>query len=318
MRMLPPLNALKAFEAAARLSSVTAAAEELRVSHSAVSQQIRQLEDYFGCKLFSRPGRRIEPTAMGGAYLEDIRAALDRIAVASERLTQRGSQRQLSINATPSFALRWLIPQTAEFQIANPSIQLRISTSTSDGIDQLDTPFDFIIRRDRMEREGHACHRLLDDRSTPVIAPGLLERFAIDRPIDLLRCPLLHARLRPNAWKQWLEASGVAVPGTVGGTFFDNIFLSVEAAVNGVGVAISPLILVEEDLKAGRLIAPFPELFTEGPGFHVLFRPAAAAERNERRFLTWLEEKTGARLREVADPAAPLGGDDEASSSART
>ena len=113
MRRLPPLNAVKAFEAAARLSSVTAAAEELRVSHSAVSQQIKQLEDWFGQKLFSRPGRRIEPTAAALSYLEDVRAALDRIALASEQLANRGSRRVLTINCTPSFALRWLIPRTA-------------------------------------------------------------------------------------------------------------------------------------------------------------------------------------------------------------
>lgn len=296
MRRLPPLNALKAFEATARLSSVTAAAEELCVSHSAVSQQIRQLEEHFGCKLFSRPGRRIVLTPAAGAYLEDIRAALDRISVASERLTTKGSQRQLSINATPSFALRWLIPRTAEFQIANPSIQLRISTSLSDGIDQLDAPCDFIIRRDAMEREGHVCRRILDDHSTPVLAPRLLERFPLGGPADLLKCPLLHARLRPNAWKQWLQASGLALPETVGGTFFDNIFLSVEAAVNAVGVAIAPLILVEDDIRAGRLLAPFPDLFTRGPGFHLLFRPEAAGERNARRFLAWMQETTGADL----------------------
>lgn len=296
MRRLPPLSALKAFEAAARLSSVTAAAEELCVSHSAVSQQIRQLEDYFGCKLFTRPGRRVQPTPGALAYLEDIRTALDRISVASERLSQRGAPRQLTLNATPSFALRWLIPQTAEFQIANPAVQLRISTSLSDGIDQLDSPFDFIFRRDAMTKEGYLCRRVLDDISTPVVAPALAERYRINEPADLLKCPLLHTRLRPDAWSKWLLESGLEVPGTVGGAFFDNIFLSVEAAVNGVGVAISPLILVEDDLANGRLLAPFEDKAVSGPGFHVLYRPDAGSERGGRRFLAWLREKTGVDL----------------------
>lgn len=297
MRRLPPLNSLRAFEATARLSSVTAAAEELRVSHSAVSQQIRQLEEYFGQKLFTRPGRRVEPTPAALAYLEDIRAALDRISVSSERLAQDRSLRFLSVNATPSFALRWLIPRTAEFQIANPSIQLRISTSTSDGIDHLDTPHDFIFRRDVMSREGHVCRRILDDLATPVIAPGLAARFSIETPADLLECPLLHARLRPHAWKQWFHGCGVDMPETVGGAFFDNIFLSVEAAVNGVGVAITPAILVEDDLAAGRLVAPFPDRNIAGPGFHILFRKEAHLERASRIFLQWLEQLVSTDLR---------------------
>lgn len=294
MRRLPPLNSLKAFEATARLSSVTAAAHELRVSHSAVSQQLRQLENYLGCKLFSRPGRRVEPTAIALAYLDDVRAALDRIAVASERLTDRHSRRELSLNATPSFAMRWLIPETAEFQIANPTLQLRISTSLSDSIDQLPEPFDVVFRRDRMEREGYVCRRLLDDCSTPVLSPGLAA--SVEQPRDLLKHSLLHARLRRDSWRQWLRAANVEMPETIGGAFFDNIFLSLEAATRGVGVAITPLIFVREDIEAGRLCAPFPEIQLKGPGFHVMYRSELPLERGGRQFLRWLSAHTGVPL----------------------
>lgn len=290
------MNALKAFEATARLSSVSAAANELCVSHSAVSQQIRQLEDYFGQRLFSRPGRRVEPTPAALLYLEDIRAALDRIAVASQGLAQSRSHRFLSINATPSFALRWLIPRTAEFQIANPTIQLRMSTSPSDSIDQLDAPYDFIFRRDAMARESHVCRRVLDDEATPVVAPTLAGRFRLERPADLLDCPLLHARLRPSAWRHWFAETGTTMPETVGGSFLDNIFLCLEAAVNGVGAAIAPLILVEDDIAAGRLIAPFPSHRVVGPGFHLLYREEAAEDRGGRAFLRWLGQLVGAPL----------------------
>lgn len=209
MRRLLPLNALRAFEAAARLSSVAAAANELCVSHSAVSQQIRQLEEYFGQRMFTRPGRRVAPTPAALAYLEDVRAALDRIAVSSDRFREGRLHRFISVNSTPSFALKWLIPRTAEFQIDNPAIQLRISASISDGIDQLDAPYDFIFRRDAMVREDYLCERLLDDVSTPVISPSPAERMSIKEPADLLNCTLLHARLRPQAWKQWFRVNGL-------------------------------------------------------------------------------------------------------------
>lgn len=201
MRRLPPLRAIKVFEAVARHTSVTAAAEELCVSHSAVSQQIRVLEEYFGKPLFSRSGRGIEPTPEASAYLEDVRACLDRLAIASEQLTRHTIGRVLKINATPSFAMRWLIPQTSSFQLANPSIELRISTSATDEIDQLGEPYDFIVRRNVMSRSDHACRRIADDVSTALVSPMLLEKTAINDPRDLLEVPLLHLKSRPDAWK---------------------------------------------------------------------------------------------------------------------
>ena len=146
MRRLPPLNALRAFEAAARLSSVTAAAEELGVSHSAVSQQLKLLEEHFGQKMFDRKGRRIEPTQAAQALLNDVKAAFDLIAVGSEQFAARSSEITLTINATPSFALRWLIPKTSEFQLKNPGFKILVHTSEKDSIAYVDQPFDIIIR----------------------------------------------------------------------------------------------------------------------------------------------------------------------------
>lgn len=296
MRRLPPLNAVKAFEATARLSSVTAAAQELSVSHSAVSQQIKQLEDWFGQKLFSRPGRRVEPTAAALSYLEDVRAALDRIALASEHLANRGSRRVLTINCTPSFALRWLIPRTADFQIANPTLQLQVTTSTLDGFQHLDAPYDIVVRREPMVREGYVCECLVDDVSTPVLSPSLLGERVMVEPADLLGLTKLHCKSRSQAWKQWFSKNGVHLPDTVGGTHFDHFFLSIEAAASGLGVALAPLALIDTDLATGRLMAPFPERTIARPGFHVLFRPQLAQERAGRALLRWLESKTGVGL----------------------
>lgn len=291
MRRLPPLRALRTFEAAARLASVTAAAEELNVSHSAVSQQIKQLEDYFGLKLFKRSGRGIEPTAEAAAYLEDVGASLDRIAIASEQLSQRNRGRVLRVNATPSFAMRWLIPQTSTFQLDNPSIDLRISTSTSDGIEHLKEPADFIIRRDVMVRSDHVCRRFLDDVSTVVVSPVLAAQQHLGEPRDLLKVPILHLRSRPDAWRRWFKASEVVMPDTIAGPFFDHFFLSLQAAINGLGAAIGPYALIAEDLSEGRLVTPFPDLTVAGPGFHVLYRGSAVKERTGRIFLDWLVEQ---------------------------
>ncbi len=186
MRRLPPLRALRVFEVVARHASVTRAAEELAVSHSAVSQQIKQLEDYFGQPLFMRSGRGISPTPGATAFLEDVRSCFDRLAIASEQLSHRTYGRVLKIDATPSFALRWLIPQISAFQLANPSIELRISTSATDGIGHLNEPVDFVVRRDVMSRPDHVCQRFLDDVSTVVLSPTLLKQKRIASPEDML------------------------------------------------------------------------------------------------------------------------------------
>jgi LysR family glycine cleavage system transcriptional activator len=292
VRRMPPLNALKAFEAAARLSGITAAAEEMNVTHSAVSQQIRVLEDYFGRKLFTREGRSILPTREAVAFLEDIRASFDRIAIASEQLARKGNGRVLTINATPSFAMRWLIPQTSSFQLEHPSIELRIATSTSDGIDQLGEPYDFIIRREAMKRPEHECRRIVDDISTVLVAPALMTKHPLPTPRALLDLPLLHLKSRPHAWRHWFAAHKIETGEIVAGTWFDHFFLSLQAAINGLGAAIGPYALVEDDLANNRLVAPFPDLTLVGSGFHVLYRTATAKDRAARLFLDWLMAKT--------------------------
>ena len=294
MRKLPPLNDLKAFEAAARLSSVTAAAEELCVTHSSISQRIKQLEAYVGQKLFVRSGRGLEPTPAAVAYYEDLRISFDRIALATDRLTKNGLRRTLSVNTTPSFAMRWLIPRTLEFHTEHPSIELVTSTSKSDDISSLDRPHDFIIRREPMTEPDHDCVRLLDDVMTPVMAPDLLEQQPIHEPADLLNYTHLHMRSRSHAWKQWFGRHGVATPETIGGPFFDHFFLSLQAAINGLGVAIGPYALIEDDIASGRLVAPLPGHTVAGPGFHLLYRRSVLKERAGEAFISWLFKSAAA------------------------
>lgn len=292
MRKLPPLNGLKAFEAAARLSSVTAAAEELCVSHSSISQHIKQLEEYFGRKLFVRSGRGLEPTAEAMTYLEDLRTSLDRIALASERLVRQRNQHALTINTTPSLAMRWLIPNAARFQSEHPSIELVTTISKSDAISQLDRPHDFIVRREAMKRADHICTLLLKDEMTPVMSPQLHKRYVreSESPADLLDAPLLSISSRGDAWGSWFIKHGVEIPDTIGGAFFDHFFLSVEAAINSLGVAIVSKVLVKDDLNSGRLIAPFPNLTIDGPGFHLLYHKDIVSRPAGKIFLSWISD----------------------------
>ncbi|RWJ60820.1 MAG: LysR family transcriptional regulator [Mesorhizobium sp.] len=294
MRKLPSLNALRAFEAAARHASVTRAADELGVSHTAVSQQVRKLEEHFGRALFHRKGRRVEPTDAARALLYEVRGAFDRIAVAAEQFDARNSNAIITVNATPSFAMRWLIPRSSTFQINNPSVRVVVETSASDSIEHLTKSYDFIFRRVPMERSDHNCQKVLDDHATAVLAPKLAQSMGPEKPWDLSRGILLHLKSRPDAWKHWFTVCGSYLTDTPPGPYYEHFFLSLQAAINGLGVAVGPLCLIEEDLANGRLVTPFKEYVLAGPGFHVLYPTARKRSRHHRTFLDALmnEAKT--------------------------
>ncbi|RWQ22718.1 MAG: LysR family transcriptional regulator [Mesorhizobium sp.] len=285
VRKLPPLHALKAFEATARHASVTRAAAELGVSHSAVSQQIKSLEEHFGQTLFARHGRRVEPTDSARALLEEVRAAFDRIAIASEQFTSQKGSGVITINATPSFAMRWLIPRSSSFQRSNPTISVVVETSASDGIDHLTKGYDFIFRRAPMQSTDHRCQKIIDDLSTAILSPTLAGTLSLGDPHGLMRGILLHMKSRPDAWKRWFEVCDVRLAETPPGPYYEHFFLSLQAAINGLGVAIGPLCLVEDDLASDRLVAPFREFLLPGPGFHVLYPTTTMRSKHHRAFL---------------------------------
>ena len=299
MRKLPPLKSVRVFEAAARLGSFTAAANELCVTHSAVSQQVKLLEDYFGQKLFERTGRNVALTPEAAAYLDHVRSCLDQLAVASEQLAKGSHQRVVRVNATASMAMKWLIPNLASFQVANPGVEVRISTSPFDMIDQLDDSHDFIIRRDQMRRPGYTCQRLLDDDAMVVVSPRMQGVEALTSPAALLPNMLLHQRTRPQAWPRWFALAGLPQANTVGGRFFDHYFLSLEAAINGMGVVLVSECFVEEDLRLGRLVKLFPGHVLSGPGFHVLARETAREKPHLAAFAAWLQVTAGRLTREA-------------------
>ncbi|MET1255753.1 LysR substrate-binding domain-containing protein [Aliikangiella maris] len=292
MRKLPPLNSLKAFEAVARLSSITEAANELYVSHSSISQHIRQLESYFDQKLFIREGRGLRPTEQAKVYLKYVRSCFDQLAVASELLAYRGNRKIISVNATPSFALRWFIPRSSEFQINHPNIELRVSVSNNDGVAHLNEPFDVIFRREPIRLTDYQSFLLFADQSTPVMSPTLYDSLRPESVEDLLKGNLMHMRSRPQLWHDWFNRFAKKIDNNKVnfGPFYDHFFLSLQAAISGHGIAIGPYALIEDDLKSKQLVAPFPDKVVDNHGFHVAIREELLTHRLSYEFLQWLNQ----------------------------
>src|SRR5215204_3600636 len=208
-RQLPPLNALKAFEAAARSESFTRAAEELCVTQGAVSHQVKALEATLGVKLFNRERQRLVITEAGREYLAVVRDALDRIAVGTDRLVQRQSAGVLTVSTSPDFAAKWLVHRLGRFAEAHPDIDLRVS-ATMHHVDFAREDVDLAVRHGDGNWPGLDAIRLCAEEWFPVCSPTLLAgRKRISGPQDVLNFPLLHIGDR-SAWSKWLESVGVA------------------------------------------------------------------------------------------------------------
>ena len=288
---LPPLKALRVFEAAARTKSLTIAANELHITHSAVSQQIKLLEEYFGQPLFIRRPRGVEATEAARLFYGEVRASLDRIAIAAEQLTFAGKNRIVRVITAPSVAMRWLIPRLSQFQIDNPRIEVRVATTVSENFEDMKDPFDVVLWRNPLERSGFDCVRFLDDVSAPLASPHFLELHPIHKPQDLLQTSLIHLAARADAWQQWFQTAGVTVRKKIPGTSYEHFFLSLQAASTDLGVAIGTLALVDDDLAHDRLRQLFPQFVLHGQGFHILHRRVDNTGSNGnalKTFIAWL------------------------------
>lgn len=295
MRQLPPLNALRAFEAAARHLSFTRAGEELHVTHGAVSRQIQSLETWLGRRLFRRLNRRVELTEAGTALVAEIGAALDRIALASVRIREEGRVRVLRINALPTFTIRWLIPRLSGFQRRHPQVEVRVTTST-ERIDRLPETFDVVIRGGPDSYRGYHAEAFLAEMRLPVCAPGLRARLKLNEPADLRRHTLLHSDTLPGVWPDWLSLAGVAGLVPAHTLTFEHFYLSVQAAIDELGVAMGPSALVAEDLESGRLVAPFPDIALPARSYYWYRPEGKAADPVIEAFCQWLAQ--------VSDPGA--------------
>jgi LysR family transcriptional regulator, glycine cleavage system transcriptional activator len=261
-RLLPPLNAVRAFEAAARRGSFKEAADELGVTNGAVSRQVQLLEEWLGAPaLFRRLHRGVALTADGSALLAEFGPALDRIsAVARQHRERRGGPvaTVLRVNALATFSLRWLLPRLTLFRASHPGIEVQLTTA-NEPVDALPEEYDVVIRGGPDTFHGFVSRPLLNERRLPVCSPALTGRCPLTTVTDLQKHTLLHVTTMPRLWYDWLTIAGYAELKPAATITLDHFYLAIQAAIDGLGVAMGPTALVGDDLAAGRLVAPFPE-----------------------------------------------------------
>lgn len=287
-RKLPPLNSLRAFEAAARLGSFTLAADELCVTHGAISRHVQQLESWLGRLLFERHNRRVELTEAGRTYLAEVGASFDRIALATAQQLRQGQQKVLRVSAPATFSLRWLVPRLSSFQVAHPAIEVRLSTS-NEPIEKLRDRVDLIIRGGPQAIEGYVAEEFLSEVRLPVCAPKLLEGRTLRKPEDLARFTLLHTATYPGMWPEWLAAAGHADLAPRHSLTLEHFYLTLQGALDGLGIAMGPIALVADDIAEGRLVLPF-----KGPAlppwrYFTYVTAPRAEETAVRAFKDWLK-----------------------------
>lgn len=268
---LPPLNAVRAFESAARHLSFTKAAEELQVTPGAISQQIRLLEEYVGTTMFRRTGRSVLLTDAGQAALPILREAFEKLSEATRIMKEPQRKGKVMISVAPSLAVKWLAPRLDRFQIGHPDIDVWMS-SDMNLVEFSGGQADMAIRYGGGNYDGLQAEKLMDETVLPVCSPELLKgSYPIKTPKDLLKHTLLHD-MSPDHdpscpdWVSWLTARGVAIPqsektgsGSLRGPRFNQGSLAIEAAAAGRGVALAKRAIAEADLASGRLIAPFAD-----------------------------------------------------------
>ena len=255
-RNLPPFPAVRAFEASARHGGFKKAAEELCITQSAISHQIKALEEYLGVQLFHRETRGVALTKEGGRYLLELTDVLDRMAAATARIRNSDMSGPLSVRASPGFAARWLVPRLATFHDAYPAIELHISGSIRPA-DFATEDVDIDIRWGYERSHGLRVDPLLAASRFPVASPALLKNGpALHRPDDLRHHTLLHDE-NGNDWVRWLELAGASFEAAIKGPRFEHCDLLLNAAAAGQGIALAFDVLVVEDLAGGRLVRPF-------------------------------------------------------------
>ncbi|SMX37896.1 LysR substrate-binding domain-containing protein [Maliponia aquimaris] len=293
MPRLPPLNALRAFEAAARHDGFVGASEELHVTRGAVSRHIKLLEEHLGVPLFRRHARGVTLTEAGLQLLPVLTESFGRIASVSRRIASDASE--LRIICPPATSIRWLIPRLDRFRERHPDIRLRLTTDFHGdlGFDGLDHDLGFSIEHWPGRGREIAMQLLFDVRMTPACAPVYLARHRLDRPEDLAGAALLHETQDHADWRAWLACFPVAGVDAGSGDDFPNLDIATRAAVMGTGVVMADLVLCQDEFAAGTLVAPFPDMVAGAPvgGVCLLGRRDRWEVPKVRKFREWAVEE---------------------------
>lgn len=304
-RQLPPLHALRVFETAARAESLSAAAQELSITHGAVSRQIALLEDWLGQTLFVRQGQRNVATDHARAFAAEISAAFDLIGDAAVRFGKAPQTRVVRVNAQTTLAMHWLIARLPEFHAAHPDVQIVVTTSSGDD-PAFRGGFDVAIRRDpppRPEWQPYDKTVLFTERATVVAAPSLLEALPVNRLKDLAKHTFVATQTRVGAWEDWLSAAGVPALRPVRFHRFDHYHVSLQAVLDGLGLGMGCTPTLDRELAAGRLAMPFPEIQADGATYVTLVPRDADKSTPLRNFLTWVHAAASVSVAPVTLPA---------------
>ena len=288
-RDLPPLNALRAFESTARLGSVSLAADHLNVTHGAVSRQLKVLEEHLGVSLFVKEGRGLKLTDAGIRLRDASSEAFERLRNVCAEITQSHDNAPFVLGCSGSLLARWFIPRLGRLNADLPDLRLHLSAGEGDldprrpGLDAL------LVFAEPPWPADMQVYELANERIGPVISPRFAryEQLRMAPASALLEEPLLHTTSRPQAWPSWAQQNALEPGDLKYGQGFEHLYYLLEAAVAGLGVAIAPEPLVAEDLKAGRLAAPWG--FRETPAQLALWLPKRAADGRARQLAQWLK-----------------------------
>lgn len=302
LRQLPPLNALRAFESAARNSSFTHAATELCVSQGAISRHVATLEQWLDVKLFIRMNRGIELTRQGRMYFESVKSALDEIELTTRQLKRSPDTDRLRLKLPPTFAMRWLVPRLARFHAKFPGMDVQITTSHQPAdFDREDIDISIYSWAEPPTGPGH--QHLFGETLLLVCAPGYLNNAPqLEQASDLSKHVLLCSLNRPFDWPTWLEGAKANQIDGNSGLKFENAALAYQATADELGVMVAQLAFVQEDLKSGRLVSPLPFSISTHRGYFLSSHPGRIKPKRVTEFEEWIAN-------EVANlnTPAPLG-----------
>ncbi|GKQ59349.1 LysR family transcriptional regulator [Sphaerotilus sp. FB-3] len=293
---IPPMNSLRVFEAAARHESFGRAADELHVTHGAVSRQIKQLEESLGVDLFDRRNRAVFLTPRGKILLEACTEAMERLAEALRQVRAPAVELPLVLSCEPTIAMRWLIPRLPAFRERFPQHQIHLLTAGGP-VDFARDRVDLALRRNDFNW-GTTCHAepVAPELTGPVCSPAVAQAVATGL-LPARKPKLLHARTRPTAWQRWVELGGCS-PDAGASEHFEHFYLSLQAAGAGLGWAIGSAYMVADDLQDARLVAPFG--FQPDGSEYVLLSPTPFQDDPRRMlFLDWLRHEMGCSRQRV-------------------
>ena len=290
---LPPLNALKAFEAAAKYQSISQAADELCVTHGAVSRQIKQLESFLTVSLFSKEGRGVKLTEAGEKLYQATHQAFSQLRQTCQQLQQQQADAPFVLSCPGSLLARWLIPRLEQLKQQLPDLQLQVVTHEGDDLAAEANPHisAYLVFSQAPWPENMQVIELVDETIGPVLSATspLAQQLLNAQPDALINAPLLFTRSRPQAWPEWLAQQGLTVEQLSFAQGFAHLYYLLEAAVAGLGVAIAPELLVRDELQTGRLVAPWG--FTQTTAKLALLLPSSFPHPAAADFAEWAKQQ---------------------------